>query len=518
MIIFAFPINAQFVSDSDTLALWHMDEGLGLTSTDSSGNSRTLLVSADWTAAGKFGKGLHLNQLTTAVASLQNNPINFPANTPFAIDGFVKLNKNANTRLIFNYFKPSESFSRVIQIAVLSDGSIRCDLRADAQAGSPSLQQVFGRSIDDSQWHRITCTRSIGNTRLLLYLDNILEYNATGHDGTVGAISDMQLSFSRAIPNEGIDGEIDEWRILNRTVYPQESDHFGTTIQGMKFEDVDGDGIRDVGESRVEGWTIFLDTDDDNVLDADEMNTVTDINGYYEFTHLLPGTYRIREVQESGWTQTTPNPDLITLDGSIKQITGVNFGNQNIADKKVCNCTNITQKVEELKQRFNELEIKLNNSDNRINELEIILGNAETKLNDSENKISDLESRLDDTENKVSDFEMRLGNAEGKISDLENNLESGLNTTNNRVTAVENELDATNNKLNLLENNLNNTNNSFNNLKSRIDVVFGYLKNLLLPIKKEMVCGYMKDNSLTKHEALGLKCNISRNNCICSIA
>src|SRR5207302_11321588 len=31
-------------------------------------------------------------------------------------------------------------------------------------------------------------------------------------------------------------------------------------------------------------------------------------NGYYLFSNLGAGTYRVREEQQAGWTQTTPNP------------------------------------------------------------------------------------------------------------------------------------------------------------------------------------------------------------------
>ncbi|HLD85083.1 MAG TPA: DUF2341 domain-containing protein [archaeon] len=150
--------------------------------------------------------------------------------------------------------------------------------------------------------------------------------------------------------------------------------------------------------------------------------------------------------------------------GNSANLSDVIWFKVDISIPSACNCTNLTKEIDKLKQKVGDLEIKVNNS---------------------ENKIINLESRLDNTENKLSD--------------------------------MENELAATNNKLDILENNINSTTNSLEELKSKVDVIFGYLKNLLLPLKKEMICGYMKDNKLQKHEALGLKCNISRSNCICSI-
>lgn len=65
-------------------------------------------------------------------------------------------------------------------------------------------------------------------------------------------------------------------------------------ISGMKFNDMDGNGLRDsdgadnmVGtaddEVGMAGWTIFLDKDADGVLDAGERSTVTDARAVTAF-------------------------------------------------------------------------------------------------------------------------------------------------------------------------------------------------------------------------------------------
>src|SRR5262249_44134713 len=47
---------------------------------------------------------------------------------------------------------------------------------------------------------------------------------------------------------------------------------FGS-ISGMKFEDLNGNGVRDAGEQGLANWTIFLDTNRDGVLQASERST-----------------------------------------------------------------------------------------------------------------------------------------------------------------------------------------------------------------------------------------------------
>ncbi len=81
----------------------------------------------------------------------------------------------------------------------------------------------------------------------------------------------------------------------------------GGTIQGTVWEDLNGDGVRnvdsagtfvDVGRS---GWSVYLDLNDSRSLDLGEPITVTDRLGYYEFTNVPTGDYEVTEVLPPGW-------------------------------------------------------------------------------------------------------------------------------------------------------------------------------------------------------------------------
>ncbi len=101
-------------------------------------------------------------------------------------------------------------------------------------------------------------------------------------------------------------------------------------ISGQKFDDLDGDGALDTGEQGLGGWTIFLDGSNGGVingaLDVVETSTVTDASGNYSFSGLVPGTYRVREVQQAGYTQTTVDPAPFTPTSGTTT-TGIDFGN-----------------------------------------------------------------------------------------------------------------------------------------------------------------------------------------------
>ena len=57
-------------------------------------------------------------------------------------------------------------------------------------------------------------------------------------------------------------------------------------MYGTKYNDLDGDGVRDPGEPGVDGVRIFIDTNRNGVLDAGEASTWTDANGNYALRNL----------------------------------------------------------------------------------------------------------------------------------------------------------------------------------------------------------------------------------------
>lgn len=70
------------------------------------------------------------------------------------------------------------------------------------------------------------------------------------------------------------------------------------TIIGRKIWDLNCNGKLDPGDNPVPGWTIFLTSPDNNTI-----STQTDINGYYTFPYLAPGTYTLFESVQQGWSQ-----------------------------------------------------------------------------------------------------------------------------------------------------------------------------------------------------------------------
>jgi hypothetical protein len=102
---------------------------------------------------------------------------------------------------------------------------------------------------------------------------------------------------------------------------------FPDKISGFKFHDFDGNGSRDGDEPGLEGWEIYLDSNDNGQYDGGELNSVTDINGYYEFTNLDPCTYVVAEILQDGWIQTFPGGVGTHTVGVDTNEAELNFGN-----------------------------------------------------------------------------------------------------------------------------------------------------------------------------------------------
>lgn len=72
------------------------------------------------------------------------------------------------------------------------------------------------------------------------------------------------------------------------------------SIAGSVFEDANANNYRDAGDNGIAGVTLSLEEFDGASYVPTDKTTVTDANGAYQFTGILPGKYRIVETQPAG--------------------------------------------------------------------------------------------------------------------------------------------------------------------------------------------------------------------------
>ena len=96
-------------------------------------------------------------------------------------------------------------------------------------------------------------------------------------------------------------------------------------INGVKYSDLNNNGVRDPGEPGLVGWTINLERPQGTIIDT----TTTGPDGSYNFVGLFPVTYFVSEVLQNGWVQTAPEGGYaeVTLSDEVP-IQTVNFGNR----------------------------------------------------------------------------------------------------------------------------------------------------------------------------------------------
>ncbi len=85
-------------------------------------------------------------------------------------------------------------------------------------------------------------------------------------------------------------------------------------------------------EPGVANWTIFLDTNNNGLLDSDELSTTTDAQGDYAFNGLANGEYTVAEQPRDGWIQVFPGAaasgrHAVTISDG-EPVDRIHFGNQ----------------------------------------------------------------------------------------------------------------------------------------------------------------------------------------------
>jgi cell division septation protein DedD len=96
------------------------------------------------------------------------------------------------------------------------------------------------------------------------------------------------------------------------------------TIEGMAFNDMNGNGTMDNNETGLADWTVNLEQPAGMVV----MNANTTMDGKFVFSDLSAGEYVVSEVLKTGYKLVSPADGKFTENITDKSVTGLVFANQ----------------------------------------------------------------------------------------------------------------------------------------------------------------------------------------------
>ncbi len=118
-------------------------------------------------------------------------------------------------------------------------------------------------------------------------------------------------------PSVTVTIEVDKRDSLNYSVTFGNFECF--TVDGYKFNDLDGDGEKDIGEPGIESWGITLYRSEDGETWEEYDSTETDSNGYYSFEVCESGEYKVVEEERDDWTPTSETSFTFTAISGVDQ-------------------------------------------------------------------------------------------------------------------------------------------------------------------------------------------------------
>ncbi len=183
---------------------------------------------------------------------------------------------------------------------------------------------IASGNIAYGNWHH-ACGVYDG-TLMSLYVDGVL-VNSAPNSGAIKE-TNYPVTIGRSEKwNEYYHGSIDDIRIYNRALAESEiqalyiEGGLGSSISGMKFNDLNDNSVKDSGEVGLSHWKIKI---------SGEINdsTYTDADGKYSFAFLPLGSYTISEESNYRWEQTFPSSGNYFISLTHEDsITGKDFGN-----------------------------------------------------------------------------------------------------------------------------------------------------------------------------------------------
>jgi hypothetical protein len=321
----------------DSMMGWWTGDG---NANDISGNINhgTLQGGATY-GSGKVANAFTVINAADYVTVPNHTSLNF-GTLNFSIDAWVKTTDSTSVLNIVD--KRTGTASNPVGYSLfISSGKLAFQM-GDGQATLNHSSSA--PSVSDGKWHFVAVTVERKNTTGgKLYVDGnlIFTFDPTTRPGSITNTAPLFIGQRHISSATQFKGQIDEVEIFNGVLSAGEvfsifaADSAGKckpgtslgSICGVKFNDLNGNGLRDAGEPGLPNWQIGLGI-------ATIPPVTTDKDGKYCFNNLPAGTYTVTETNQTGWQQTFPSsPGIHTVTLTAGQnIDSLNFGNRRLPE------------------------------------------------------------------------------------------------------------------------------------------------------------------------------------------
>lgn len=205
---------------------------------------------------------------------------------------------------------------------------------------SPTGNEQLHRRLEGGQLNNLMDIDISDDGKLLMgndkgYVVRLAVANFTGDGG--GVLPKRLYKVIQVLQDNGVDPS--DGPTFVSWADPQQIDVPHVTVKGRKFHDLNTNGVRDLGEPGLAGWTIFADFTENGVLDAGEPSAQTDADGRYtlDVNITAQSTFRLMEEGQIGWAQVfeagatadepTADHPYYTLTFTDGDQSGKSFGN-----------------------------------------------------------------------------------------------------------------------------------------------------------------------------------------------
>ncbi|MFH1601459.1 MAG: DUF2341 domain-containing protein [Candidatus Shapirobacteria bacterium] len=244
----------EFLSDG-LVGYWKIDESSGNSALDSSGNGFTGSVTAGTTiSSGKFGNTRDFNSTNTeAIIVTDNDTLEINSTTSYSGFAWIKPDSTASRIQIIG--KRHGGCDEGFNFDILSDATIRLNLAEN----SVEYRATSTATIPTTSWTFVGFTIDRTNNKATVYVNG----QASGTQADITNMADMSnacplyIAAWGPLGNGYFDGKIDEVRIYNRALSPDEVRNLYDWAPGpyayLDFDEVTDTTIKDISGNNYSG-------------------------------------------------------------------------------------------------------------------------------------------------------------------------------------------------------------------------------------------------------------------------